>query len=79
MKKIDLLHRKKASSRWIHTSAYLDDGATDGLVDGAADKPAEVDITVSGNLAGEEITLKSPSAPRGSPEREKTRFASAVK
>jgi hypothetical protein len=39
---------------------------------GAADGLAEVDIAVSGSLARREIALKSPCAPRGSTEREKT-------
>jgi hypothetical protein len=34
---------------------------------------------VDGKLAGEEIALESLRAPRGSPERERTKFASAMK
>jgi hypothetical protein len=67
MKKSWSTARKKGSSRWAHTSAYSADDATDGL--------AEVDIAAGGILAEEEIALESPCAPRGSPEREKTRFA----
>ena len=57
--------------RWAHTSAYSTDGVADGL--------AEVDIAAGGNLDGEEIAWKSLCASRGSPERERTEFASAVK
>ncbi len=41
------------------------------MVDGLA----EVDIAAGGNLAGEEIALKSPCAPRESPERGKMSLA----
>ena len=43
--------KRKGCSQWIHTSAYSADGVADGLVGGAADGPAEVDIAADGDLA----------------------------
>jgi hypothetical protein len=59
--------KKKDLADGAHTSAYSVDGVEDGL--------AEVDIAADGSLAGGRIALRSPCAPRGSPEEEKTKFA----
>ena len=44
-----------------------------------ADGLAEVDIAAGGDLAGDEVAWGSPCASEKSPEKKRTRLASAVK